>query len=283
MKICQFDNNRIGVVLGERVYDVTETLRPELVLDFPPPVEDALIAHLDELRSVIAARLAEYPTLSLHDVRLRSPVARPPKIVAAPVNYRKHVDESKLDPGIHHGSAVKDILTAGLFLKSPTSLVGPGNGINIRFGDRRNDHEIELVVVIGRKAERICRETALDHVAGYCIGLDMTVRGPEDRSFRKSPDTYTVLGPWLVTADEFGAPDEAGLTLTVNGEVRQKANTRDLLIDVPGLIELASRWYTLYPGDVLFTGTPEGVGPVVAGDVLEATIDRIGTMRVQVN
>ena len=119
-------------------------------------------------------------------------------------------------------------------------------------------------------------------MAGYCIGLDMTMRGSEERSLRKSLDTFTVLGPWMVTADEFTEHLPAQLTLRVNGEVRQSASTADLIITIPQLIAYASQFYTLFPGDILLTGTPEGVGPVHAGDVMTASIGHIGSMTVEV-
>jgi len=132
--------------------------------------------------------------------------------------------------------------------------------------------------VIGKKADRVEPHQAFEYVAGYCIGLDITVRGPEERSLRKSIDTYTVLGPWLVTADELNDPSQLSLKLSVNGEIRQNASTRDLMIDVPGLIAFATRFYSLMPGDVLQTGTPEGAGPIVPGDVIQSEISLIGTM-----
>ncbi len=211
-----------------------------------------------------------------------SPIANPGKIVAAPVNYKKHLDEARDDPQIHHQNRIAEIQQAGLFLKATSSVVGAGEGIAIRHPDRRTDHEIELAAVIGKRADRVGRARALDHVAGYCIGLDITMRGPEERSLRKSIDSYTVLGPWLVTADELPDPSNLDLHLTVNGETRQKANTRDLIIDVPSLIEFASSFYTLMPGDVILTGTPEGVGPIQPGDVLHATVGKIGSMTVRV-
>jgi hypothetical protein len=148
--------------------------------------------------------------------------------------------------------------------------------------ERRTDHEVELAVVIGREGSRIAKANALEHVAGYSIGLDITIRGSEDRSFRKSPDGFSVLGPWLVTADEIPDPGTLDLHIAVNGEQRQKSNTRYLILGVPELIELASSFYTLYPGDVIYTGTPEGVSPIDPGDQIVATIERIGTMRVGV-
>jgi 2-keto-4-pentenoate hydratase/2-oxohepta-3-ene-1,7-dioic acid hydratase in catechol pathway len=148
--------------------------------------------------------------------------------------------------------------------------------------DRRIDHEVELALVIGRKGFRIPESQALSHVAGYMIGLDMTIRGTEDRSFRKSLDTFTVLGPWLVTADELGDPSRLDLEITVNGQPRQKSNTALLIWNVQKLIAYASQAYTLYPGDVIMTGTPEGVAPVVPGDTMRARIERIGQMQVAV-
>jgi 2-keto-4-pentenoate hydratase/2-oxohepta-3-ene-1,7-dioic acid hydratase in catechol pathway len=141
---------------------------------------------------------------------------------------------------------------------------------------------VELAVVIGRQGSRISRANALEHVAGYSIGLDITIRGSEDRSFRKSPDGFSVLGPWLVTADEIPDPGSLDLEIAVNGQQRQKSNTRYLILGVPELIEMASSFYTLYPGDVIYTGTPEGVSPIDPGDQIVATIERIGTMRVAV-
>jgi 2-keto-4-pentenoate hydratase/2-oxohepta-3-ene-1,7-dioic acid hydratase in catechol pathway len=137
-------------------------------------------------------------------------------------------------------------------------------------------------VIIGKPTRDVSAANALSHVAGYCIGLDITIRGPEERSFRKSPDSYTVLGPWLVTADELKDPSHLAFTITVNGEIRQDANTDDLVLGVPELIELASSFYTLHPGDVILTGTPQGVGPVRPGDVLLAKMDKIGEMQVNV-
>src|SRR5690606_7965364 len=118
--------------------------------------------------------------------------------------------------------------------------------------------------------------------AGFCVGLDMTTRGPEERSFRKSIDSYTVLGPWLTTMDEGVDHTRMPFTLTVNGELRQQANTQDLVMGIPALIELASSFYTLHPGDLLFTGTPEGVGPVVPGDRIHVEVAGLGEMDVAV-
>ena len=199
------------------------------------------------------------------------------------MNYQKHLDEVRDQSQLHHGNEghTAPIHSAGLFLKASSALVGPGEGIALRKLDRRNDHEVELAVVIGREAKDVSRGDALGHVAGYAIGLDITIRGPEERSLRKSPDSYAVLGPWLVTPDEIANPGNLDLRIAVNGEERQNSNTRYLILGVAELIEYASSFYTLYPGDIIITGTPEGVSPIQPGDVISAYVERIGTMEVK--
>ncbi|TFL14625.1 FAA hydrolase family protein [Pusillimonas caeni] len=282
MRLCRFNSDRLGVVEGDRVFDVTEALRILPSVSYPLPRVDPLIANLDRVIVRIKQLLPAASSHALGEVRLLSPIANPGKLVAAPVNYRKHLDEARADAEIHHDNQVGEIQRVGLFLKAASSLIGAGQAVALRHADRRNDHEIELAVVIGKAGSRILRKDAWGHIAGYCIGLDMTVRGPEERSMRKSIDTYSVLGPWMVTADEIANPGQLDFWLTVNGELRQKANTRDLVIGIPELIEFASAFYTLHEGDVLFTGTPEGVGPVKPGDVIMAHIEGVGTMRVDV-
>src|SRR5712691_5572533 len=282
MRLCRFAEDRVGLVYGEEVRDATAALAALPGHRYPLPHHDPLIANLPDLRVSLEAAAKSAPPIPLDAVHLISPIANPGKIVAAPVNYKKHLEEARADATIHHQKQVEEIQKIGLFLKAASSVVGPSEGIAVRHPDRRTDHEIELAVVIGKRADRVAKEQALDHVAGYCIGFDITVRGPEERSLRKSIDGYTVLGPWLVTADEMPDAARLDLQLTVNGETRQRANTRDLLIPIPELIAFASSFYTLMPGDVLLTGTPEGVGPIKPGDVLDASIGGIGRMEVRV-
>jgi 2-keto-4-pentenoate hydratase/2-oxohepta-3-ene-1,7-dioic acid hydratase in catechol pathway len=282
MKICRFDDNRLGVVTDDGLRDVSSVLGRLPAVTYPFPRHDALIAHLDTLKPDIerAARAAK--PVPLERAKLLSPVANPGKIIAAPVNYKKHLEEALADKGIHHGNLVQEIHKAGMFLKATSALVGAGEGVKLVHTDRRNDHECELAVIIGKRAKDVAAADALGYVLGYAIGLDMTIRGPEERSLRKSPDSYAVLGPWLVTADEVRDPGNLSLKLTVNGETRQDAHTSDLILSVAQLIEWGSAFYTLYPGDVILTGTPQGVGPVRPGDVMVATIERIGSMQVNV-
>jgi len=284
MHLCRFDDDRLGLVQGEMVRDVTASLDVLPAYRYPLPSYDLLISNLDRVVARVNAIAESSPTRPLREVKLLSPVANPGKIVAAPVNYQKHLEEAKADPGIHFNSPAHtaSIGTIGLFLKASSALAGAGKGIALRKLDRRNDHEVELAVVIGKEADRVPRARALEYVAGYSIGLDITIRGPEDRSFRKSPDSYCVLGPCLVTADEISDPGQLDLSLAVNGEARQASNTRYMIMDVAALIEFASSFYTLYPGDILLTGTPEGVSPIVPGDTVRANVERIGSMEVKV-
>ncbi|MBV9429308.1 MAG: fumarylacetoacetate hydrolase family protein [Bradyrhizobiaceae bacterium] len=282
MRLCRFGDDRLGLVRGDAVLDVTAALDALPAHRYPLPRHDPLIAHFAELTAGVAASAQRAKPIPLADIALQSPIANPGKIVAAPVNYRKHLEEARADAAIHHQKQVEEIQKIGLFLKASSSVVGPSEGIAVRHPDRRTDHEIELAVVIGKRADRVAKARAFDHVAGYCIGFDITVRGPEERSLRKSIDGYTVLGPWFVTADEVDDSASLALELKVNGETRQRANTRDLIIPIPELIAFASSFYTLMPGDVLLTGTPEGVGPIVPGDLLDASISGIGAMRVKV-
>ncbi len=282
MKLCRFDDDRLGLVEGDAVLDVTEALGAIPPQKWPYRHGDALIAHLPAVLERAKALGARAARRRLDQVTLRAPVANPSKIVNAPINYQAHIDEAKKDQGIAHGREIKTIADWGLFLKAPSSLTGPGEPIRLRFAERRNDHEVELAVVIGREANRVPRERALDYVCGYSIGLDMTLRGPELPSFRKSIDTYSVLGPWLVTRDEIADPGALDLWLTVNGEPRQKSNTRRMVYDVPRLIEYATSFYTLHPGDLIFSGTPEGVGPVKPGDEIRAGIQGVGEMVIHV-
>lgn len=281
MRLCFFNEGRLGLVKADRVHDVTAILGGLPHAGYPYPRHDVLIAALPELRASIEAA-ASGEGVPVSSVTFNSPVANPGKIVAAPVNYQKHLQEAIDEPETFSRAHVRKIQETGLFLKATSSLVGPSHPVQIRHADRRTDHEIELAVIIGKPCLEVTAANAMGYVAGYAIGLDITIRGPEERSMRKSLDTYTVLGPWLVTADEVPNPAALDLALDVNGEARQRANTRDLILDIPALLVFASSFYTLMPGDILLTGTPEGVGPIAPGDVIDARIEHVGGMQVAV-
>ncbi len=284
MKLCRFDEDRLGIVIGEQVHDVTEAqtqIRSAARYDMKG---DPVIAALPAWRKRIEEMAAKAPGRPLRQVKLLSPVARPSKAMAAPTNYGKHIEEMAARRDIPDAAKRPSpkIGTAGIFLKANSAIVGPSEGIPLRFLDRLNEHEVELVVVIGKQGSDIPRDKAKDYIAGYTLGLDMTVRGPEDRSFRKSVDGYAVLGPWMVTADEVANPDDLTVTLHLNNELKQTAETKDLIYDIGRLIEFASSFYTLYPGDVYYTGTPAGVSPVKPGDVIRVKSDPIGEFEIKV-
>jgi 2-keto-4-pentenoate hydratase/2-oxohepta-3-ene-1,7-dioic acid hydratase in catechol pathway len=274
MKLINFNQYQYGLVKDDKIYDLTQS---QHVKTF----EDALQWISTHAEHDVERLLSTAAHFDLKDVQINSPVPSPGKVVAAPINYRAHIEEMKTN-GQAFGHVITDIRQAGLFLKASSSVVGPSQGIAQRFLDRRTDHEIELCVVIGKRCDHVKKEEALSHVAGYCLGLDITIRGPEDRSFRKSLDSYTVLGPWMTTHLQDANPQNIDLELKVNEEVRQKTSTQDMVMSVVELIEYASAFYTLYPGDVIMTGTPQGVGPIRPGDTLHAKGSGLGEMSVLV-
>ncbi|MBI1451209.1 FAA hydrolase family protein [Acinetobacter chengduensis] len=282
MKLCMFNENRLGLIEETKVYDISPILEQLPKQTYPFPTYDLLIASLDSLKAQILKAKEDTVIYQIENINLLSPVLNPGKIIAAPVNYQAHFDEAAADEVTFPKNHVKKIQESGLFLKSTSSLIGMNKSIEIGFADRRTDHEIELVVIMGKTAKNIKAENALEYIAGYSIGLDMTIRGPEERSLRKSLDSYSVLGPYLVTADEIPNPHNLELKLYVNGELRQHANTQNLIMNIPELIEFASKFYTLYPGDLLYTGTPAGVGIIQSGDLITAQIDKLGQLKIHV-
>ncbi|HQZ05305.1 MAG TPA: fumarylacetoacetate hydrolase family protein [Burkholderiaceae bacterium] len=282
MKICRFNGGRLGVVEDGLVHDVSSVLDRLPAQRYPLPQKDLLVEALPQLREPMRQAMHGAQTHAVGAVAFDSPVANPGKIIGAPINYQDHLAESKADAGIAHGRKITSIGDWGLFLKAGSSLIGCGQEIVLRFDDRRNDHEVELGVVIGSTCRQVSQADAMAHVAGYAVALDMTVRGTEFQSFRKSIDTYAVLGPWLVTADEIADPNQLDLWLRVNGQPRQQSNTRHLVYNIARLIAYASSFYTLAPGDVIMTGTPQGVGPVLPGDRIEAGVQGVGAFEIRV-
>ena len=289
MRLCRFNDDRLGLVEGLVVHDVTGAIEAVPRSRWPFPMGDALIAHLSAVCAAAEKLKPHARRFDLSQVELRSPVANPSKVMAAPANYRLHIEIDANDPAVHHNVHNKQLAgldrpveTLGLFLKATSSVAGPSPGISLNWRDRRNDYEAELVVVIGKTARNVGAENAMEYVGGYCVGLDMSVRGAEERSFRKSADSYTILGPGLTTVDEIADPERLSLWLTLNGESRQRSSTAAMIVGIPRLIEIASSAYTLFPGDILMTGTPEGVGAVSPGDIIVTGCDGLGEMTVAV-
>jgi 2-keto-4-pentenoate hydratase/2-oxohepta-3-ene-1,7-dioic acid hydratase in catechol pathway len=207
-------------------------------------------------------------TLPLESVRLLSPVL-PGKIICVGRNYIAHAKE--------HGSEVPEIPL--LFFKPPSAVIGPGDVILLPPQSQQVEHEAELVVVIGKRGRWIQPENAVEHVLGYTVGNDVTARDLQRRDGQwtrgKGFDTFCPLGPWVETDFD---PADAIVSCHVNGEMRQMASTRDMVFGVKQIVAFASTVMTLEPGDILMTGTPAGVGPLLDGDVVEVTIEGLGKL-----
>ena len=287
MKLALFGDHRLGAVRGDALVDVTGALPwPH----DPDPLTAGWWRRLcrdhDQARPALERAAAEGPPVPLAGVRLLPPALNPSKIVAAASNYAAHVEEMHEVQRRTLGRVESWMMDFDVFLKAPSSLSGPADEIVLPPSEVAAGHEIhhesELVVVIGRGGRDIPEAAALEHVFGYAVGLDVTVRSAGDRSRRKSYDTFSPLGPWVTTADEAGDPHDLEIRLEVNGEERQRVHTSTMLTRVPALLADASSLMTLSPGDLVFTGAPPGVGPIHPGDVLEASISRLGAMRLLV-
>jgi 2-keto-4-pentenoate hydratase/2-oxohepta-3-ene-1,7-dioic acid hydratase in catechol pathway len=281
MQLFVFDRHRLGVSADDGgLVEITHLVSERVA---PPDRMTALIEDWATVRDRVVAAATSAAWLELSSVTLLAPQPRPRLIVAAPVNYRLHQQEMGGEAGVYPGLVAHSIETYAGFIKASSSVTGPSGTIELPYDDRRVDHEAELGVVIGKTARRVHRSAALSYVFGYVPLLDITLRGDEDRSFRKSFDTFTPIGPAIVTADELPDPDALDLRLSVNGELRQRANTRDMIYRVARLIELYSSAMTLQPGDIIATGTPEGVGPLARGDEVCLTIDGVGELIMPVS
>jgi len=282
MRICWFNDNRLGLVKGGQVFDVSKVLEKLPKAAYPAAKGgDPLIANLASLRGDLEAA-ATGTGIPVASVKFLSPVAAPTKIIGTPTNYTDHIAEANQQRAVFTGRYSGSIEEQGLFLKANSALIGGGDTVKLRFPERRTDHEMELGVIIGKKASNIREEDALSYVAGYAIALDMVVRGSQDRSMRKSVDTYAVLGPWLVTADEIGDPSNLEFSLAVNGVVKQKSNTKNMIMGLKRQITFGAEYYTLLPGDMIMSGTCSGVSQVKPGDVMHCEIDKVATTDVRV-
>ena len=283
MKLAVFEGHRVGVVEGDQLFDVTDAV-PGAGPAWPPMYMNALIANWNDLGPKIASKRASAKGISLSSVKLLPPNPCPVHVIAAPANYRKHIGEI----GARSVSKGRSADQMGFFMKATASLVGAGGAIELPRGStRRFDHESELAVIIGRRARNVPRAEAMDYVFGYSCLIDVTMRiepgvAEEERVTRKSFETFTPLGPWIVTADEVPDPHNLRNQLWVNGQSKQDANTRDMIVNIPALIELISSVMTLNPGDVIASGTPEGVGPIVPGDKIRIGIESVGEMTLPV-
>lgn len=273
MRLVSFNGQRVGVLKGERVVDVTG-LVPGPDLQWPPVMMVRAIASFPEITAKIAEAAEGEPGVPLTSVRLSAPVQWPNKVIAYPTNYDDHITEMR-------SSGRSDRL--GFFLKANSSLSGPDDPIVLpAIEGREVHHEAELAIIIGREARHVAPGDALGVIFGYTCLIDVTVRGPQERVMRKSFDTFCPTGPAIVTSDEIPDPDNLDISLRVGGELRQSGNTRDMILGVAEMISLASSVVTLQPGDVIATGTPAGVGPLRDGDTVSVSIAGVGELTTHV-
>jgi len=273
MRLALFDEYRLGLVDpdDETLLDVTPALT-----DHDPGLGAGFWVRMCRDMPSVKPRIEEVAAsataLPLANVTLRAPALNPSKIIAAAFNYSGHVDEMK-PRGVSGW-----MLNFDIFLKAPSSITDPGSRIVLPKLDGEIHYEGELACIIGKGGSNIPEDEALDHVVGWTILLDMTLRGEGDRSRRKSYDGFTPMGPWMVTADAIPSWEDFKVKLWLNGEVRQDVKASEMITSVPELIAHASSVMTLLPGDMIATGAPPGVGSVKAGDHVNATISDIGTL-----
>jgi ureidoglycolate lyase len=264
----------IGVVDGARIVRIQPAL-PRLASTMIDLIAD-WDAALADVRRVVG-QAAE--VVSLEEVRLLPPIERPSKIMAMGLNYADHVAEAGLDTPKHQV----------WFCKQPNTVHPPYAPIEIPKASTSVDYEVELVFIVGKRGRHISKADANGYVFGYCVGNDVTARDWQMRTpqwvLGKSFDTHGPFGPWITTSDEVEDPHRLGIRSVVNDEVRQQSNTRELIFNVFDQIEYLSQAMTLEPGDVVFTGTPAGIGAAMkppvflkAGDRVRCEIDELGAI-----
>jgi 2-keto-4-pentenoate hydratase/2-oxohepta-3-ene-1,7-dioic acid hydratase in catechol pathway len=280
MKLYVYNDYRLGVEATDgTLVDITDLVPEHTELR---ERTNALIRAWSTVSADVSSRVAAGGGQALDSVTVRAPQPQPRNLFAAPVNYHKHQQEMGGEKGVYTDRKILDVSVRKGFLKAVTSIVGPDGAIELPYEDRRFDHEAEVGIIISKEAKRVSVEEALDYVFGYTPLLDITLRGDEDRSWRKSMDTFTPIGPYILTADEVEDPENLDFWLTVNGEMRQKSNTSFLIWGIAKLISEYSQVITLQPGDIIATGTPEGVAQIVPGDTVVLTIPAIGELTMPV-
>jgi 2-keto-4-pentenoate hydratase/2-oxohepta-3-ene-1,7-dioic acid hydratase in catechol pathway len=286
VRLVRYGNDHVGVLTDGGVVDVSAAV--DARWQHTPYAMNDLIGSWDERVDMVRELAASASPQALDQTKLLAPIQWPRHVFAAPLNYRPHVAEMVTSP--HAPKGLREVDSAdglGFFLKAPGSISGPADPIRLPpLIDRSFHHEVELGVIVGRSARGISAEQAAAHIFGYVCLLDITLRTEnghqEERVMRKSYETFTPLGPYIVTADEIVDPACLDLRLWVNGVLRQQANTRDLIVGIDELLANASHVLTLRAGDVYATGTPAGVGPIVPGDVVRASVEAVGELELEV-
>lgn len=274
MKLCYFNDWRLGVIKGDAVVDVTDAVKDIPHIDTRDLII-GLIARWDSHKAKVEKAAADGKGVPLKDVRLRPPVPKPGNIVCMAVNYMED-------------GTLKEKPQINAFHKAASAVIGDGDTMVLPDVPASIfEGEAELALVIGKPATRASQADAMSHIFGYTCFIDGSARGlppPGNVFFQmKSRDTFAPIGPWIVTADEIADPQNLDITLTNNGQVMQKFNTNDMAHQIPRCIEWASSIHTLNPGDILATGTNHrGLNSFMDGDKIELTIEKVGTLKFNV-
>ena len=291
MKLCQYDEHQAGAVRGDRVFPVGAALVAAGHLRQGYTMQEVVEALANRPEAMQCAReaLGGEKSFPLGSVTLLAPIENPPSIWAAAANYKAHAAEMLAASGGPDRSRLgKDDLMAEFFLKPSSSIIGPGGTILLPKISRDVDYEAELCAVIGTRARRVSEAQALDHVFGYTICWDISQRDPwgrgrqNTRNIRKGFDSFTALGPWIVTRDELPEPQDVRIEVELNGRPAMTAHTSDMICGLRDHIRFLSNVLTLRPGDLITTGTPAGVAKLAPGDKLRGRIERIGEMTLNV-
>ncbi len=291
MKICHYNNHQAGVVVGNKVVNIGENLIKAGLARQGYTMLEIIDALANNPKAMQIAKDAESSTSGedLLSVKLLAPITNPGSLWAAAANYYAHRAEM-VD---RMGSANKEIknkddLMAEFFLKTTSSIIGPGDAIILPKISKLVDFECELCAVIGKRARKVSEEQSLDHVFGYTICWDISQRDPwgkgmhNTRNIRKGFDTFSALGPWIVTRDEIDEPQNLSIKVLQNGKEAMVAHTSDMICGLREHIRFLSGCLTLRPGDLITTGTPAGVSKLNPGDHLHGTIEKIGSMELHV-
>ncbi len=291
MKLCQYDEHQAGAVRGDRAFPIGAALVAAGHLRQGYTMQEVVEALANRPEAMQCAReaLGEKKSFPLGSVTLLAPIENPPSIWAAAANYKAHAAEMLAASGGPDRSQLgKDDLMAEFFLKPSSSIIGPGGTIVLPKISKDVDYEAELCAVIGTRARRVSEAQALDHVFGYTICWDISQRDPwgrgrqNTRNIRKGFDSFTALGPWIVTRDELPEPQDVRIEVELNGRPAMTAHTGDMICSLRDHIRFLSNVLTLRSGDLITTGTPAGVAKLAPGDKLRGRIERIGEMTLNV-
>ena len=291
MKICHYNNKQAGVVVGDQVFNIGDALIKAGLARQGYTMLEILDALVNNPAAMQIARDAAQGSGSvpLSSVKLLAPIQNPGSLWAAAANYRAHQKEMIERMGSDDRiTKSKDELMAEFFLKTTSSIIGPGDTVILPKVSKLVDFECELCAVIGKPAKKVSEDQALDHVFGYMMCWDISQRDPwgkgvqNTRNIRKGFDTFTALGPWIVTKDEVGEPQDLSIKVLQNGKEVMVAHTSDMICGLRDHIRFLSSCLTLRTGDLITTGTPAGVSKLNHGDHLHGTLEKVGSMELHV-